>query len=150
MEDIMSASVHPFWWRWLLVFTFAVILFGLCLLFLPDVLQSVFNSIIYGDAQATQAFGAEAVRYITFSFGISGAVMVGWMVLVLYMLYGSFRRGEAVGWNSIALSIGVWYVLDSAFSGLIGYPVNILLNTGFVIGFVIPLAATYRAFHPAR
>lgn len=143
-------SNHPnlFWWRWLLVVTVGSMLFGLAFIVLPDPIQSFVNGLLFGSPDAGGRFDAEATRYILFTYGILGAVMIGWMVAFLIILMTSFRRGERMGWNAIVYSMTIWFVIDSAFSLASGFAPNAALNLGFFILFAIPLAATYRHFYP--
>jgi hypothetical protein len=143
----MSANVNRFWWRWLIVVNVGVILFALSFILLPNTLQSLFNLPFYGTTDSTTLYNERAHDYISFIYTILGAVMVGWMITILFTLYGPFRHGEGLGWTTIALSITVWYVLDTASSLLLGFGFNAILNTVFFLLFFIPLAATYRDFY---
>ncbi len=143
----MPANVNRFWWRWLNAVTIGVIIFAGSFILLPDTLQSLFNLRLYGTTDSSTLYNERAQDYISFIYTILGAVMVGWMIMILFTLYGPFRRGERSGWTAIALSMTVWYVLDTASSLLLGFSFNAILNTVFYILFVIPLAATYREFH---
>lgn len=143
----MTATVNRFWWRWLVAVTVGTLLFGLSFILIPAPLQSLFSSVFFGTADSAALYNERAEHYITFIYTILGAVMIGWMISILFTLYGSFRRGERSGWTAIALSMTVWYGLDSTSSLLSGFTFNFILNTVLYILFVIPLAATYRDFH---
>lgn len=143
----MSTSVNLFWWRLLVVITIGVALFGLGFIVLQDVMQGLFNWMFFSTSRLNESFSPEAVGYLKFTFGVLGAVMVGWMVVILRLLLGGFRRGEREAWDTIALSIVIWYVVDTAFSLAMGYPANAVFNTLVFIAFAIPLGATYRQFH---
>ena len=43
-----------------------------------------------------------------------------------------------------------WFIPDTAFSMYSGFWQNAALNPVFVVMFAIPLAATYKVFHPER
>jgi hypothetical protein len=68
------------------------------------------------------------------------------MIPLLFILFGAFRRGEWEGWLAIALSIGFWFLIDSSWSAYMGFWGNVVLNIGFFLLYLIPLAATYRDF----
>ncbi len=143
----MSISVNLFWWRLLVVITIGVALFGLGFIVLQDVMQGLFNWMFFSTSRLNESFSPEAAGYLKFTFGVLGAVMVGWMVVILRLLLGGFRRGEREAWDTIALSMVIWYGVDTAFSLAMGYPANAIFNTLVLIGFAIPLGATYRQFH---
>lgn len=144
---ITRAKVSLFWWRWLLLTAGGVVLFSLSLIFLSGAMQTLFHSLFFGSPNAEGRFDTETVRYITLMYAILGAVMIGWMISICFILLTSFRRGERGAWRAIALSIGVWFVLDSTFSIAIGFAANAVFNTGFLLLFALPLAVTYRTFH---
>ena len=75
-----------------------------------------------------------------------GAVIMGWMIVIFYQLRGNFQRGEKEAWNTITLSLVVWYVFDSAFSWYMGFTENVILNTVFFALFIIPLMASRKYF----
>jgi hypothetical protein len=143
----MDTQMHQFWWRWLLVVMIGVIVFALGFIFLPDVMQDFFDKVIFAAPPVTDRFGDEAAHYIKFVNGVLGAVMVGWMTALLPILLRPFRRGEREAWNTVTLSIVIWFVTDSAFSLWMGFPQNAYFNVLFFVLFIIPLAATYRHFY---
>ncbi len=142
----MSNQVSLFWWRWLMLVTVGVLLFSLGFILLPDVMQSLFNWMFFAAPQAR--FDAEATHYLKFTYGVLGAVMAGWMVTLLSILLRSFRRGEREAWDTITLSMLVWFVIDTLFSLSMGFPQNAVFNGLFFVLFAIPLGATYRQFRP--
>lgn len=143
----MIATVNRFWWRWLVVVAVGVILFGLSFILIPAPLQALFNTVFFGTADADALYNERAANYVSFIYTILGAVMIGWMISILFTLYGAFRRGERSGWLAVTLSVTVWYLLDSTSSLVSGFTFNFILNTVFFVLFVIPLAATYRDFY---
>ncbi len=140
----MSNPVSRFWWRWLVAVTCGVLAFGLSLVLLPDVMQRFFNTLIFSSSDAPTTFSDEATRYVTFVCGVLGAVMVGWAVALLYILRVPFRREARSAWYAITLSIGIWFVIDSAFTIYTGYVGNLILNIPFFVLFIIPLFATFN------
>lgn len=143
----MSKPVSSFWWRWLLVVNLGVMLFGLCFVLIPDIMQDLFDILFFSVSRANESFSAEAVRYISFIYGVLGAVMIGWAVALLFIIIGPFRRGEREGWNAVTSSIVIWFVIDTSFSLYSGFVANAVLNSVFFVLFAIPLAATYQHFH---
>jgi hypothetical protein len=140
----MSKPISTFWWRWLVLVVNGVILFSLGFIFLPDLMQSLFNGMFFNTTAAH--FGPEATDYLKFVYGVLGAVMLGWMVTLLCVIMRSFRRGEREAWNTVAISIVIWFVIDSTFSLRMGFPQNAVFNVLFLVLFAIPLAAMYKQF----
>ncbi|MHB1325267.1 MAG: hypothetical protein ACYDGS_02040 [Thermoleophilia bacterium] len=139
-----------FWWRWLVAATCVVFLFGLSLVVLPGLTQKAFNMLYFSSTKGNTAFGEAAVDYITFVCAVLGAVICGWAVTLLYAIRGPFRRGLLEGWRMVAVSMIAWFIPDTAFSMYSGFWQNAVLNAVFVVMFAIPLAATYKVFHPER
>lgn len=142
----MSKQINLFWWRWLMGATFATILFSFALILFPDQLQTFFNWLFFTLTDRDVVLGETAVHYISFIYKVLGAVMIGWMITVLFLLLGPFRKGDPMAWNTITTSIVIWFVGDSVASILSGFAMNAVFNIGFLVLFIIPLAATYRQF----
>jgi hypothetical protein len=138
--------LNLFWWRWLLVVNTGVLLFGLGFIVVPDLMYNFFDRILFWDAAPKISFTTDTISFVKFAYGVLGAVMVGWAVSLFYILLVPFRRREREAWLGVSLSVTVWYVVDSIWSVATGFYENALLNTGFFILFIIPLAATYRHF----
>ena len=138
-----------FWWRWLIAAAIIVLGFGLALVLLAGPMQRAFET-LYFAPHAGSTLDPAAAAYTTFLQAILGSVMIGWAVLLLYVIYVPFRRLETSAWNMIAVSLIVWFVPDTAFSLLSGFWQNAILNTVLLVVFAIPLAATYGRFHRQR
>jgi hypothetical protein len=149
MDPRSPAGGEPprLWRLWLLSAVAGVGVFGLTCVLLPDVIAAFFNLLIFGRTVLPTGFGLAAAPYLSFVYGVLGAVMLGWAVLMMMVVEGPFRRGERAGWHMIALPFGVWFVVDSTWSLSTGYWQNALLNAAFALAFAIPLAATWRHFH---
>jgi hypothetical protein len=132
----------PFWVSWLKIAAGAVMLFSAVLLLAPCVGQWMFNWVAFGAAVAPASVPDSAMPYIRFVYGVLGAVMIGWMLAILLLARGPFARGETWAWGAIAGSLGLWFIIDTSWSLLQGYPGNALLNLGFALLFAPPLAAT--------
>ena len=138
-----------FWWRWLVVATVMILAFGSALVLLAGPMQRAFES-LYFAPRGGPALDPDAVAYTAFMGAVLGAVMVGWAVLLLFVLFGPFRRTETAAWNMIAASLAAWFVPDTAFSLWSGFWQNAALNIVVLAAFAVPLAATYRLFHRRR
>jgi len=138
MQDISKTL----WWRGLVFAAGFTVMFGLAMVFLPDLTQWYFNSIIFGTAD--NPFDVDAKRYIVFAFGVLGAVMIGWAVSLLILIFIPLRRGEIWAWWTIAASIMIWFVIDSAFSVISDYSGNAVSNGAFLLIFALPMYPAYR------
>lgn len=137
----------PFWYNWMQLAAIGVCVFGASMALFPPPTQLLFNWMIFGD-DATP-FTSAADDYIEFVYGITGAVMLGWGLMMLIIVRGPFKNGDPFAWQLIAVPVLAWYVLDTAFSLASGYPENAVLNTVFLLALMTPLVATYRQFYPA-
>jgi hypothetical protein len=139
-----------FWWRWLIVSASGVLLFGLSLVLLPAPMQRLFNLFYFSSSRADLSFGPAAVSYIRFVCAVLGSVMIGWSAALLFVLFGTFRRGLSEGWKLIAVSLAAWFLPDTAFSLLSGFWQNAVLNLAIALLFAIPLGFTFKDFHSSN
>lgn len=142
-----SELPSPFWLRCLLAATLCVMIFGLTLVFAPNLSRQGFSLLTYSNTKHITTFGVDTVSYISLLHAVLGSVMFGWGVALLYVVRGLFARGVNEGWQIIAVSVVFWFVPDTAFSLWSGFWQNALLNIFFIILFALPLTATYRSFH---
>jgi hypothetical protein len=126
----------------------AGIVLGVALVFVPGVSQPIFNLLYFG--QAESPFPPDAEQYIIFAIAILGAVMIGWLIGLMFVVAIPFRRGEAWAWWALALSVLTWLIPDIIMSIALGFSSNLLLNAVFVLLFGVPLLATYGSFHRDR
>lgn len=121
------------------------ILFGAVLLLLPGVTRAGFALLVWGDAAVMEGWDAPVRWYVTLIHGVLGAVMVGWGAALLVALRAPAWRSPHAGWWVVAVSVATWYLIDTAFSLLMGAWQNAVLNTVFLLCFAAPLAAAWRA-----
>jgi uncharacterized membrane protein YhaH (DUF805 family) len=111
----MLNSWFRFWWYWLVIVIFGLIIFSLSLIFTPDFMQNFFDVMFSSSIPPHTTFDDAAYSYIKFLYGLLGAVMIGWIVALFYILLHPFRRGEIEGWFAMTASILVWFTIDSSF-----------------------------------
>jgi hypothetical protein len=135
-----------FWQRWLMILAHAIILAGLAMilfggtsLFAP--LDEPTFAVFFGDAVP-----AAALEYHRFMIALNGAVTAGWGVMILFLAWHPFGRGERWGWWALAASVGVWFVLDTAVALSFGATAYALFNLAVLIAVDLPLLATARTF----
>ena len=130
------------WRLWLVIVSFGVALGGLAMIVAPELTRQTFSLLIFSSPGHIAGFGAPAAAYITLAHGVLGAVMFGWGVAFLSLLFGPFRRGSYAAWQTMTLSLTAWFVADTALSLWLGFWQNAVLNCAVAILFAIPLAAT--------
>lgn len=101
--------------------------------------QRLFELLGFGADDAVAA--GDATDYVLFLQGVLGAVIVGWMLLLLAVVRGPLRRQERWAWNAIALSTVAWFVVDTGFSLVVDQPEHALFNVAFLALLGVPLAA---------
>lgn len=136
-----------FWKRWLMAVTSGVIVYGLSLILLPDMARNVFNGLFFSSPETAHLFTEETNVYTVFAHSILGAVLVGWMLTFMCLLTWSFRPDNRPAWNTLAVSVIGWFVIDTGYSLYAGVIAHVLFNCAFLVLFAVPLAATYRHFH---
>lgn len=140
----MTPAPAAFWVRWLSAGVIGVGVFGMSLVLLPGPMQTLFNVVAFGLPEAPAGFGPQVVDYLGFVYGVLGAVMAGWSVALLAIVRGPFRHGERWAWSAVAGSLGFWFLVDTTFSLVSGFPGNAILNVAFALVLAVPLIATRR------
>lgn len=130
-----------FWHRWLLGATAFTAVFGAALLVFPNALQPIFNALFFPSADTNALFSQEAVRYISFIYTIVGAVMIGWSIALWFIITHGLARGEQWAWRALAVSVGAWFIGDTAMSLALGFAPNAVSNSLFLVLYAIPLWA---------
>ena len=129
-----SAMSFEFWVRWLLAGTVLAAAFGLVMVFAPGVTEAGFGLMIFGSPGPPPGMDSAGAAYVRFAYGVLGAVMFGWMLMAALVVNGPFRSKEPWAWKALALSLGAWFVVDTAHSLLSGFWQNAVLNVGVRAG----------------
>jgi hypothetical protein len=142
----MQSSARPssLWIVWLLAVSVGVSLFGLALVVAPTLARQGFSLLVYANPARLGSFGEEAARYISLAHAVLGGVMVGWGLGLAVVVRGLLASGSRLGWRLITISVGAWFIPDTAYSLWSGFWQNAVLNLVFLVLFAVPLAATYR------
>lgn len=123
-----------------------LILLGLVLALAPHSkpVEFVFNSRIdptfFGDSPKPSAF----LDYQAWIYGLLGATVAGWGLMIMFVGRFGVGRGEKWAWWAIALSFGLWYLVDTGISAAYGVGFNVAFNTILLVAAAIPLGVTYR------
>jgi hypothetical protein len=142
----MKHPALPFWSR--LIQAAAGIVLGLSavLMLAPSLGEAFFHLVYFQQPASPVPVPAEVRGYLRFANGVIGAVMAGWMMVIIVLARGPFRAGERWAWQAMAWPLLGWYVIDTAFSMMHGVWGNVLLNTGTGLLFGVPLLASRRHF----
>jgi hypothetical protein len=137
------------WSRWLMVLGDGMIVLGLLAVLFP--MAAVFEPLngptwaaVFGGA----ALPAEAVSYHRLMFGLVGTATMGWGVMVFFVAWQPFARGESWAWWALCCSTGLWFVVDTGHVLLAGAWAYALLNATLMAAAAIPLIASRRHFFP--
>jgi len=142
----VAGTISRFWIRWLVVLWGVIIVMGLALIFTPLVDITIgshyYNQYFDYDAYAVISDGD--LRFQTFLYGISGAVLASWAIVMLFLVLFPLRQGQRWAWYAIFLSACVWFIGDGYASVATGFTLHAFLNLGLFIPLMIPLFAIYR------
>ena len=142
-------SVFSFWQRWLLTVCLIVIAFGMGMALLNrTMLFSVF------DRQVNPAFWVAdpppgVDEFQGWAYGVLGATMAGWGVLLAFVIRYPFRHRQRWAWNATASCLAMWYLTDTFLSLRFDVTFNALFNTAFLILAALPLLFTRGEFLPS-
>ena len=142
----MKKAALQFWSRLIQLAASVVLALSAVLMLAPSLGEAFFHLVYFQQPASPVAVPIEIQGYLRFANGIIGAVMAGWMMVIIMLARGPFRAGERFAWNAIAWPLLGWYVIDTAFSAAHGVWGNVLLNTGTALMFGVPLLASRRHF----
>ncbi len=142
----MNKTALHFWSRLIQMAAAVVLVLSAVLMLSPSLGEAFFYLVYFQQPASPVAVPAEIQGYLRFANGIIGAVMAGWMMVIIMLARGPFRAGERFAWNAITWPLLGWYVIDTTFSIAHGVWGNVLLNTGTALMFGLPLLASRRHF----
>lgn len=100
--------------------------------------RMLFESLGFGSPGDLSSSGDDHVRLLR---GVLGAVILGWVVLIIAIVRGPLRRRDPWSWRAVASSLACWFVVDTGFSLAVGEWEHALFNVGFAVALGIPLAS---------
>jgi hypothetical protein len=140
-----------FWQRWLFVLSLLISLFGVAMSFLNGTaLFNQFNRQIDPVFWSTQNITEEANNFQRWAYGVWGATIAGWGVMLAYIANFPFRKRETWSWKCLVAGLTVWYLLDSGLSIYFKVYFNAIFNTGLLILAAFPLVSTRKSFLGGR
>jgi hypothetical protein len=125
----------------------AVIGYGAVLVVRGSMAAALFDRLGFGPSAAglTTDAGTAHLRLV---HGVLGAVLIGWMLLLLALARGPLRRRHRWAWMAMTTSVTAWFLIDTVFSLAIGATAHATFNLGFAAGLGIPLAGLHRHLNP--
>lgn len=134
---------RTFWVRWLEVVLLLVLIYAGLLVFAGSVAGSLFTAFGFGPSDAIDT--DDVKEYLTLPYMVLGAVLAGWTATLLQLVRGPLRNGEAFVVPLVARSLGLWFVLDTGMSLVLGFPTHALFNVPFAVALAIPLIRLRRS-----
>jgi hypothetical protein len=149
----MQKSTPVFWSRWIKFLSFFLIVYGLAMVFVPQMMRDPVAAILFDNHESFRsAFvstGEPQSTFLNVLSGLLGTVTTGWAIQMAWIAHKPFRSGETWAWNALAMSVSVWAALEFYYKLIEGINgVGLFAHFGLLIAFAVPLLATYRYFHP--
>ena len=136
------------YYNWLLIDSIIVILVGVYVTYFNSTQSFIFNRCInpafWPDGMISNN---ETIRFIRFIYCLFGAVMIIWGILLWFILRNGFNAKQKWAWQSIFVSIIIWFPVDESFSIYYGVTFNALFNLFFLFTFLLPLLLSRKHFH---
>ena len=133
-----------FWRRWLVCSCLLVATYALSLVLAGPLASRLFDVLGFGMRSGAIPDGLPR-DHVLLIYGVLGSVLVGWMLLVAAVAAGPLRSGEPWAWPALAVSVGVWFLLDTGFSLAMGSWQHAAFNLGFLAALGVPLVGWRRA-----
>ena len=124
--------------KWLQLVLVVVFLYSLLLVFAGSFAGSIFSFFGFGPDQSIDT--NEVRDYLLLPYMVLGAVMSGWVFLMLLIVRGPLKEGLPWARRFLMQSLSIWFVLDTLMSLVLGYPTHALFNIPFAVALGIPLA----------
>lgn len=123
--------------KWLQLVLGAVFIYSLLLIFTGSVAGSLFSWFGFGP---NEAIGTSEVQdYLLLPYMVLGAVMAGWVFLMMLIVRGPLKDGSLWARKFLIQSLSLWFILDTSMSVVLGYPTHALFNIPFALSLGIPL-----------
>lgn len=141
-----------FWQKWLVVVSLYHTLFGLLLAFFSQspfmdvLLNQYFDPVFWPDNQ----IAVGTLQYKAWSSAVLGAVIASWGLLMAFLAWYPFRSREKWAWYAIAVSVCLWFVVDTACSLYYHVTANAIFNLFTLLLFGLPLLFTRKQFISAQ
>lgn len=137
-----------FWQKWLKFVGIYLAIFGLCLSFFS---QSDLMSILFHDQIDPSFFKGDAIsddthRFQGWIYGVLGAVVAGWGILIAFWAAYPFCSKQPWAWKGLAVGVIAWYLPDTFISIKFQVYFNVVFNTFLLAVLILPLIFTRKSF----
>jgi len=141
-------SSFNFWQKWLFGFGLYLTAFGLLLSFFghSTLMNFVFNNQIDPVFWGLTRLPDNTERFQAWIYGVLGAVISGWGILISFIAYYPFKAKERWAWNCIATGLIVWFIIDTVISVYYHVGFNVFINIVFLLFVLLPLLFTRKHF----
>ncbi len=123
--------------KWLQLVLGAVFIYSLILVFKGSVAGSLFSWFGFGPNETVDT--SEVQDYLLLPYMVLGAVMAGWVFLMILIVRGPLKDGSLWARKFLIQSLSLWFILDTSMSVVLGYPTHALFNVPFALALGIPL-----------
>ena len=123
--------------QWLQLVLGAVFIYSLLLVFTGSVAGSLFSWFGFGPNEEIDT--SEVQDYLLLPYMVLGAVMAGWVFLMILIVRGPLKDGSLWARKFLIQSLSLWFILDTSMSVVLGYPTHALFNVPFAVALGIPL-----------
>lgn len=114
--------------------------YALTMLVAGGIVQEMFETLGFG-ADGAGVPAGDPRDYVLLLQGVLGAVIFGWVVLMLTVVKHGLERDPAgPWWAALVGSVASWFVLDTGFSLVVGSWQHALFNVVFLVALAVPLA----------
>ena len=127
---------------WIFILGISVIFTGIILAliipyFLPNLQDIFYHS--FNPTDTLKSLPNVDVNHINWIYGVLGAVMIGWGLVIAMLGYRLIKEDLNWVWNIIIASVTIWFIIDTGIS--IHYCVleNAILNTVVLVLTAIPV-----------
>ncbi|OHD30880.1 MAG: hypothetical protein A2086_06320 [Spirochaetes bacterium GWD1_27_9] len=127
--------------------TIAILFFfiGLFIVFFNNTpLFSIINKLIDPIFWTNEIISNGTLRYKSFSWGYIGMLNAIWGLYLYFIVKFALMKREKWAWMCIAVSIIIWFILDTWFSISNDLYFNVIVNILFMVSFIIPLILTRK------
>lgn len=140
MKDIEEKAFR-FYVRWVQISAISMSFMGLVIVFsnIPIVQDFFYRAIFSSFWSQVSEIGADTSRYIHFSMGIMGALMVMWGILLYGIVCNAYSAKQSWAWKTILWSTLGWFIIDETFSIYYRVWINAISNVIFFAMLVLPL-----------
>lgn len=146
-----------FWQKWLLGVSLLITLFGLTLAFFGQspIFNVMFNQPLAAIFWPELGIPETVLAYQAWMYGLLGAMVASWGLLIAFLAHFPFKARESWSWSCLAISIALWFTVDTSLSLFHGVNINAISNCIWLALLTLPLLFTRQYFfgrhhHPQR